>query len=288
MQHQQVKKDKPLNKKLQQKLAKSQVIDFELSPQQVEELIAKHPNFFNGLSTFEFNIFELTEAVGRNMQMPFVATALMELNGLTQKYNKEKFLEFIVQIYNGYNRSVDYHNDLHGSDVAQHVHFMIGAQNLSKLAQFNDLDTMSLLVAALCHDVGHDGFTNRYHVVTQSDRYQMYGQEHIQESYHAAETLKLMQEFDFLSGHFSGQETQLFKKRIINTIIHTDMAEMKNLRNQLTHHLDCFSIEDGKNVDCLIDPTSPKSIEDSKQLVANSIIHACDISTSLREFDLST
>jgi len=53
----------------------------------MQDLIAKHPHFYNGLSTFEFNIFELTNAVGRNMQMTFMATALMDLNGLTQKYD---------------------------------------------------------------------------------------------------------------------------------------------------------------------------------------------------------
>lgn len=62
---------------------------------------------------------------------------------------------------------------------------------------------MSLLVAALSHDVGHDGFNNKYHAVTQSERYQMYGDEHIQENYHAAETLKLMQEHDFLAGYLT-------------------------------------------------------------------------------------
>ena len=74
-------------------------------------------------------------------------------------------------------------------------------QNLAKYADFTDVDTLSLLVAALCHDVGHDGFNNKYHVVTKSDRFQMYGDVNVQESYHVAETLKLlnMNEYDFVS-----------------------------------------------------------------------------------------
>ena len=39
-------------------------------------------------------------------------------------------------------------------------------QNLAKYADFDNIDVMSVLVAALCHDVGHDGFNNKYHVVT--------------------------------------------------------------------------------------------------------------------------
>lgn len=171
----------------------------------MQGLIAQHPDWYKAISTFSFDIFEFSEAVGRNMQMPFIATALMELNGVAGKIDQNKYLQFIVQIYNKYNREVEYHNDLHGADVAQHVHFILHTQNMGKYAHFNDLDTISILVAALCHDVDHDGFNNKYHVVTNSLRYQMYGDANVQESYHAAETLKLlnMNEYDFLSAHFS-------------------------------------------------------------------------------------
>lgn len=65
---------------------------------------------------------------------------------------------------------------------------------------FTEVDTLSLLVAALCHDVGHDGFNNKFHVVTESERYLMYGASHVQESYHVAETLKLLccSDYDFI------------------------------------------------------------------------------------------
>ena len=134
--------------------------------------------------------------------MPVIATALINLNGLNKMVDQDKFLQFTIQIYNRYHRAVEYHNDLHGSDVAQHCHYIMRSQSLARYAEFTDLDVLSLLVAALCHDVGHDGFNNRYHVVTQSDRFQMYGEANLQESYHVAETLKLlnMNEYDFV-GH---------------------------------------------------------------------------------------
>ncbi len=64
---------------------------------------------------------------------------------------------------------------------------------------------MSILVAALCHDVEHDGYNNRYHVVTKSPRMQMYGDDHVQENFHAAQTVKLLYiaDYDFLSGKFT-------------------------------------------------------------------------------------
>jgi len=116
-----------------------------------------------------------------------------------------KFLQYFTQIYNKYKRSVEYHNDMHGSDVAQHVHLILSNQGMKEKAHFNDLDTLSLLVSALCHDVQHDGFNNRYHVITKSPICQMYGEEHVQENFHAATSLKLFDnnDYDFLSGKFT-------------------------------------------------------------------------------------
>lgn len=118
----------------------------------------------------------------------------------------------------------------------------------------------------------------------------MYGESSVQESFHAAETLKLLSfnEYDFIGGKYSTTECQLFRKRILECIISTDMALMKQLRGQLADHLERLEIKDGNNADKLIELSSPAAAEKSKQLVSNSLIHACDISTSLRQYELST
>jgi hypothetical protein len=217
-----------------------------------------------------------------------MANSLLRHNNLEHCVTLDKFLTFFTQIYNLYKRSVQYHNDLHGSDVAQHVHFIMNSQQLSTYAQFNDLDTLSMVVAALCHDVQHDGFNNRYHFMTKSVIHQMYGDEHVQENLHAATTLRLLDvaEYDFLSGNFSRSDIKLIKKRIVGSILNTDMASMKKLRDEFQAHLNKRGIKGGKNSELLIDTSTPASIEYSKQLVSNTLLHACDISTNLREFSV--
>jgi hypothetical protein len=66
------------------------------------------------------------------------------------------------------------------------------------------------------------------------------------------------------------------------------MATMKQLREDFQNHLNKFEIHDQKNVEKLIDFSSPTALEKSKQLVSSVVLHACDISTSLRDFDIST
>ena len=106
------------SKFINSRLAKSVRIDFQLTLEDVEEILKKHQDFYYAISTFEFNIFEFSKTVGRNMQMPVLASTIMDLNGLSKIINQKKFLQFIIQIYNKYHRAVEYHNDLHGSDVA--------------------------------------------------------------------------------------------------------------------------------------------------------------------------
>jgi hypothetical protein len=42
-------------------------IDFDLSCEHVEDLIKKNHTYYEGISTYNFNIFEFSRAVGRNM-----------------------------------------------------------------------------------------------------------------------------------------------------------------------------------------------------------------------------
>lgn len=57
----------------------------------------------------------------------------------------------------------------------------------------------------------------------------MYGDEHVQENFHAAQSVKLLDisEYDFLSSKFTPQQVRLIKKRMVESILYTDMATMK-------------------------------------------------------------
>lgn len=80
------------------------------------------------------------------------------------------FYKFFSQIQKGYRSDVAYHNDLHGADVMQFSYLVLQQYGLTELAKLHDLDILSCLVAAGCHDFGHDGFTNGFHVNTMSER----------------------------------------------------------------------------------------------------------------------
>lgn len=66
------------------------------------------------------------------------------------------------------------------------------------------------------------------------------------------------EEFDFLTDYFDAKEVRKIKKEIMNAIIHTDMATMKDLRDKMKMHLDQRAIKDGVNSNLFVDTTSPQ------------------------------
>lgn len=81
-------------------------------------------------------------------------------------------------------------------------------------------------MAAICHDLGHDGFNNNYHVNAVTQRAIAYNDVSVQETFHAAEMFRILT----LEGHnfvesFSYEEMKIFRKRVLGLILATDMAK---------------------------------------------------------------
>ena len=87
---------------------------------------------------------------------------------------------------------VQYHNDLHAADVAQMSYMFIHKAKLVDMVQLTYLEGASMIIAAMCHDVEHDGYTNSYHVNAATERSMRYHDQAVQENWHAATAVRLM------------------------------------------------------------------------------------------------
>ena len=127
-----------------------------------------------------------------------------------------KLSRFIGQIYKGYKRNVEYHNDIHATDVLQMTYVFMTKGKLCEFAQLNELDALSICMSAISHDFGHDGFSNSFHVNTISERAIRYNDVSVQENYHAAEAFAILSraEYNFLE-EFSRDDLKTFKQRFI-------------------------------------------------------------------------
>ena len=70
----------------------------------------------------------------------------------------------IWQCYRSFN--VTYHNDMHSLDVSQMTYILLktGPDCMADILELTPIEQFAILIAGVCHDFGHDGFNNGYHV----------------------------------------------------------------------------------------------------------------------------
>ena len=159
------------------------------------------------------------------------------------------------------------------------AHAFLTEGGLSELAELDHVDEMAFLVAAVCHDLGHDGFTNTYHSKAVTDRAIRYNDVSVQENYHVAEAFSLMQRGDmsFLET-LSTDEYKVFRKRMIGCILATDMAKHAIDVSALKSIVEAKEIKGGVNAKLCINKESDASLFKSQQFIMEACLHSCDIS----------
>ncbi|EKX54147.1 hypothetical protein GUITHDRAFT_43702, partial [Guillardia theta CCMP2712] len=179
------------------------------------------------------------------------------------------WLAFVESKYN----SNPYHNAIHASDILQTVHFMLQTCNLwSYLTQ---KQITALLLAALVHDLGHDGLNNNYHKNSISQRALMYNDQSIQENYHLFLLFSSMdtnQEIDIF--HNLSQENFLeLRKAIIDMVLFTDMSKHFMLLKDLKETCEADSLDE--------------KLRGSSDLLLKAVLHVCDISNPAKPRELA-
>jgi len=138
---------------------------------------------------------------------------------------EDRLIKFLQTVQSTYRQDVQYHNDIHGADVMQAAFYMLKSCGLQKTLKLNLLDCMSLIISAACHDLGHDGFTNSYHVNAITNRAIDSNDVSVQESFHVAELFRILQQDQSnFAVNMSREEFKIFRKRTIGLILATDMA----------------------------------------------------------------
>uniref|UniRef100_A0A7S3FVS4 Phosphodiesterase n=1 Tax=Strombidium rassoulzadegani TaxID=1082188 RepID=A0A7S3FVS4_9SPIT len=245
-----------------------------------------HEAEFADFEKLEFRLFEVSDKVGRQYLLPFsVVDALQKLE-LNELINEDHIVKFLIVIQKTYRTDIQYHNDLHGADVMQMAFYMLTTCQLQKKLRINKLDTLSLIISAACHDLGHDGFTNSYHVNAITRRAIDSNDVSVQESFHVSELFRILQDdsCNFLNC-MSKEEFKIFRKRTVGLILATDMARHVADLSSLNAMIGDNSIKDGENISSLFEGIEQAEIFKNQQFMMEICLHACDISQQTRGFD---
>ena len=140
------------------------------------------------------------------------------------------------------------------------------------LGLLHELDMLALLIAALCHDLDHDGFSNSFHVNSQSKLSRIYNDVSVLENHHCAMAFAILDKKECnLFEPLAKDQQRALRKAIIAVILSTDMTKHFAVTSEFRSHGDVFLPED----------------EADRLLLSKVIMHAADIGNAVRPFHVN-
>jgi len=198
-----------------------------------------------------------------------ISQAAFEELGLFQSFSLDipKLMNFMSAVEAGYKR-IPYHSAVHAADVVQAIVSLIVSTPETDV--LSPLDLLSLLVAGIVHDLGHEGCNNSYEVATSSEKAIMYNDKSVWENYHLCRAFMLLrnEKYDFLC-NLSPSEKKEVRKSIIACVMATDIGQHFDHVGQFRTRAaagDGFETPDGR------------------QVLKNMIVKIADIGNAGRKF----
>ncbi|KAG2427309.1 hypothetical protein HXX76_012504 [Chlamydomonas incerta] len=195
----------------------------------------------------------------------FIVSGVMEEFAIRPKALRN-FLTAVASHYH----AIPYHNFNHVCHVL-HATFLICCTTHAR-SLFKPVERLAILLAALCHDLDHDGHSNSFHVNSGSELARIYNDQSVMENHHCAMTFAILSRTDcaVLAG-LSPEEQRAARKVIISAILCTDMANHFTLTQEFQKHSTTY------------DPDS----EADRLLLLKVSLHAADIGNAVRPFHVN-
>lgn len=175
------------------------------------------------IGEWDFNCFELIKVT----KDPAFEVGLYIFNtlNLNERFSIENstLKKFLTSVEHGYNRSNFYHNSIHAADVTASTLFLI-QKGLSRCRNLVDLDVFALVVAAICHDIGHPGLNNAFLVATGHELSFKYNDQSCLENMHCNKSFVILNtEGCRIAEYLSKADYQRFRKNMVLAILSTDL-----------------------------------------------------------------
>lgn len=151
------------------------------------------------------------------------AIDIFDDHGLLARYSipLSVLTNFLRDIIKGYRIEAPYHNHYHCFDVLHVCYLLITRCKADEyLESFN---VLSIFIAALAHDLNHDGYNNAFHEATESESAVTYNGVSILENSSAAQLFRILKKGECnILARLSDAEVKKMRSRLIDLILDTD------------------------------------------------------------------
>lgn len=180
------------------------------------------------------------------------------------------FLDQASQEYN----HVPYHNWNHAMDVVQLIYYQLKIGNLGH--SFTKIQLFALLIAAICHDMGHSGKSNSFNVKAQTPLSLLYKDQPVMETFHCAKAIKTVAKPNCnILASLSAERTHEFWSYVVEDILATDVqAQQKIIREAMMQ----MANDKPLDLDTSIGQTTLMKL----------LLKVADLSNMIRPFDVGT
>lgn len=214
----------------------------------------------------DFPIWEIND---NNVFVELVVIIFKNMNLLdTFQISEKQFVEFMYDIKNHYNEDIHYHNFRHCFDVIYTSYIFLIKSSMCKLLQ--PIDKFSLLIAAIIHDIEHNGTSNTFHIVTRSDLAMLYNDISVLENHHCSVGFRLIAKHNILK-NLTKEEYTYLRKVVIDSVLYTDSSRYDMLVRNLDYMINNFDI----------------TKEDIRHLLVCLLLKCSDVSNPVKPFPIA-
>jgi hypothetical protein len=247
----------------------------------------------------EFNIFELEKKVGHQNVLPIMGRTMLDSFGLIDEKIMpiDKLDPFLVSVTKQYLTSTLYHNSLHGADITQTICLFFNNSNAEEVCHTQAIDLLSIIIAALGHDIGHPGLTNTFQINSLSDMAITYNDSSCLENFHLSTLFKTIRKDETnIFEKLSLPDFKKIRKRMISEILATDMAIHGKILNNIRSKIPDYLLQDKndnntndkmKKYELITDISNEETTSEEKQALFDYFIHSADLGHNTKEFDIS-
>lgn len=274
---------------------KSVAIDKNSSDAAVQRLVPSVGVADPVINSWELDFLPLTIDVRNNVAHYIFFDSPLGTQTSRKFTDFEVFKRFYATVLEGYN-DCPYHNATHACDV---LHTVYRLMSLSRCDQWvPGVDIFALLVAAIGHDVGHQGKTNPFLVETRHELAITFNDSSPLENLHASTLFRICtQQNKNVFEKMSADDYKEARKVCVKAILHTDLAQHFDMVKEIkkVYEVSTEVIEQQVSRPTALVEGSSESLDkdyEADVLQKNSLLflemflHLADVSNPLKPFTI--